>query len=77
MPLLRFDILEGRSEQDLKKLLDPTHDVMVAAFEVPPRDRYQVVNVHKEGRLILQDTGVCTENLIRVDEVTESPKLAE
>jgi hypothetical protein len=50
---------------------------MVAAFEVPPRDRYQVVNVHKEGRLILQDTGVCTENLIRVDEVTESPKLAE
>ncbi|MCY7792710.1 tautomerase family protein, partial [Bacillus haynesii] len=29
MPLLRFDLIEGRDEQALKKLLDTAHDAMV------------------------------------------------
>ncbi|MGG5832853.1 tautomerase family protein, partial [Bacillus pumilus] len=27
MPLLRFDLIEGRSKEDLKKLLDTCHDL--------------------------------------------------
>ena len=34
MPLLRIDVIEGRSEEELKKLLDAIHCAMLAAFKV-------------------------------------------
>ena len=58
MPLLRFDLIEGRDEQALKKLLDTAHDAMVEAFNVPERDRYQIVHQHPANELIIQDTGL-------------------
>jgi malonate semialdehyde decarboxylase len=36
MPLLRFDLIEGRSEAEIK-----THRAMLAAFTMPERDRYR------------------------------------
>lgn len=44
MPLVRFDMLKGRSPETIKAILQITHEVMVAAFEVPERDRYQIVH---------------------------------
>lgn len=35
MPLLKFDIIQGRSEEQVRKLLDTTHQAMVQAFDVP------------------------------------------
>ena len=32
MPLLRVDVIEGRSEAELKELLDAIHGAMLAAF---------------------------------------------
>ena len=58
MPLLRFDVIEGRSEEELKTLLDTAHDAMVEAFDVPERDRYQIVNTHKTHEMVIQDTGL-------------------
>ncbi|MBU8684423.1 tautomerase family protein [Bacillus haynesii] len=58
MPLLRFDLIEGRDEQALKKLLDTAHDAMVEAFNVPEKDRYQIVHQHPANELIIQDTGL-------------------
>ncbi len=58
MPLLRFDLVEGRNEQELKKLLDTAHETMVKAFDVPERDRYQIVHQHPEHEMIIQDTGL-------------------
>ncbi|MDU0413798.1 tautomerase family protein [Bacillus paralicheniformis] len=58
MPLLRFDLIEGRDEQALKKLLDTAHDAMVEAFSVPKKDRYQIVHQHPANELIIQDTGL-------------------
>ncbi len=58
MPLLRFDLVEGRSDAELKSLLDAAHEAVVEAFGVPVRDRYQVVNEHKPSRLIVEDTGL-------------------
>ncbi|BCE07630.1 tautomerase family protein [Bacillus paralicheniformis] len=58
MPLLRFDLIEGRDEQALKKLLDTVHDAMVEAFNVPEKDRYQIVHQHPANELIIQDTGL-------------------
>ncbi len=61
MPLLKFHMYEGRSEDEIKNILDVTHDVMVDAFEVPYRDRYQLVHEHKSYQLIMEDTGLGLE----------------
>lgn len=58
MPLLRFDLIEGRTDAELKALLDAAHRAMLAAFKVPARDRYQIVNEHKASRMIVEDTGL-------------------
>jgi len=58
MPLLRFDLIEGRSPDELKSLLDAAHRAMLAAFKVPERDRYQIVTEHKPGHMIVEDTGL-------------------
>ena len=58
MPLLRFDLIQGRSEQQIRMILDVTHEVMVNAFNVPERDRYQVVREHAPSRMIIEDTGL-------------------
>lgn len=58
MPLLRFDLIEGRTETELRTLLDAAHRAMVAAFKVPQRDRYQIVHQHPPGHMIVEDTGL-------------------
>ena len=57
MPLLRFDLIEGRSESELKKILDVTHEVLLDTLQVPKHDRYQVVHEHKCSRMVIEDTG--------------------
>jgi phenylpyruvate tautomerase PptA (4-oxalocrotonate tautomerase family) len=61
MPFLRFDLIEGRSEAELKALLDAAHRAMLAAFKVPERDRYQIVQEHKRSHMIVEDTGLGIE----------------
>nr|WP_314876850.1 tautomerase family protein [uncultured Pseudomonas sp.] len=58
MPLLKIDVIKGRSEEAITTLLDTLHSAMVEAFEVPERDRYQILNEHEPSRLIIQDTGL-------------------
>lgn len=58
MPLIRVDILDGHSDEYVKSLLDGIQAAVVEAFDVPLRDRYQVLTEHKPGRLIMQDTGL-------------------
>lgn len=58
MPLLRFDVIEGRNPQELKRLLDAAHYAMVDAFQVPEADRYQIVHQHPAYEIIAEDTGL-------------------
>ncbi|AJI20782.1 tautomerase family protein [Priestia megaterium] len=58
MPLLRFDVIEGRDEKELKALLDATHRAILEAFGVPERDRYQIVHQHPAHEMIIEDTGL-------------------
>ncbi|MCW8306150.1 tautomerase family protein [Acidiphilium sp. PA] len=76
MPLLRIDMLEGRSDAELETLLDAAHGAMLAAFGVPARDRYQIVHEHKPSRLIVQDTGlgIARSDRVVVFQVTSRPR---
>ena len=58
MPTVRFDILEGRQPAEVRKLLDAAHRAIVAAFEIPPRDRYQIVHQHPRDEFVVQDSGL-------------------
>lgn len=58
MPLLRFDLIKGRTEPEIAALLDAAHDAMLEAFNVPVRDRYQIVHVHEPSRVRFEDTGL-------------------
>lgn len=58
MPFLRFDVLEGRTDQELSALLDATHRIVLRTFHAPERDRYQIVHEHKPSRVRIEDTGL-------------------
>ena len=76
MPLLRIDVIEGRSEEELKKLLDAIHAATLAAFKVPQRDRYQIVHEHPATKIKVEDTGLGiarTDGVVMV-QVTTRPR---
>ncbi|AUT66615.1 tautomerase family protein [Paraburkholderia terrae] len=58
MPMLKFDIIQGRTDEQVRTLLDATHEAMVQAFDVPVSDRYQCVTQHRPGELVIEDTGL-------------------
>lgn len=58
MPLLIFDVIEGRSERELNTLLDAAHRAVIHAFKVPERDRYQIVHENKAHHMVIEDTGL-------------------
>lgn len=58
MPMLKFDVIQGRTDEQLRTLLDAAHQAMVQAFDVPVTDRYQCVTQHRAGELIVEDTGL-------------------
>ena len=66
MPLLYFNVVEGRTDAELKAMLDAAHRAILAAFKVPARDRYQIVNEYKPSRMIVEDTGL---GIARTDKV--------
>lgn len=76
MPLLRLDVIEGRSEQQIRELLDAAHRAVLTAFELPERDRYQLLHEHKPSHFILQDSGLDiarTRNMVLVS-MTSRPR---
>ena len=79
MPLLRFDLIEGRSESELKKLLDVTHEVLLETLKVPKHDRYQVVHENKRSRVVIEDTGLgfARSDKIVVLQITSRPRNRE
>lgn len=58
VPLVRIDAFEGRSDAEVRTLLDAVHRAIVKAFHIPERDRYQVYQAHAKGHFIVQDTGL-------------------
>jgi phenylpyruvate tautomerase PptA (4-oxalocrotonate tautomerase family) len=67
MPLVRIDLVEGRTTDEVTTLLDTVQDCVVEAFEVPEDDRYQIVTEHPAGRMVIRDTGL---GFTRTDKVT-------
>jgi phenylpyruvate tautomerase PptA (4-oxalocrotonate tautomerase family) len=61
MPLVYYDIVRGRSHDEIRALLDSAQRAMLEAFETPERDRYQLVTEHSPDEMIIQDNGLGIE----------------
>jgi len=80
MPLICIDVIEGRTPDEIRTLTDALHRAMLAAFKVPERDRYQIVQEHKASHFIAQDTGLGiprTEKFVLVRVTTRPRTTAE
>lgn len=58
MPLVRIDLQEGRSPEEVRRIADVVQEVMLDVFAAPPRDRYQIITEHPVGHIIAEDTGL-------------------
>lgn len=76
MPMLRFDVLKGRTDAELKAMLDAAHRAVLSAFNVPARDRYQIIHEHDPSRMVVEDTGLGFERSpnVVVLSVTSRPR---
>jgi phenylpyruvate tautomerase PptA (4-oxalocrotonate tautomerase family) len=76
MPLIHIDLIEGRSDPELKTLLHAAHRAVIAAFGVPIRDRYQIVQQHPREHMIVEDTGLGLKrsDKVVVVQVTTRPR---
>ncbi|MDJ0755010.1 MAG: tautomerase family protein [Ardenticatenaceae bacterium] len=55
MPFSRIDLHEGKSESYIQAISDGLHEALQACFNVPERDRFQIISEHKPGRIIYDD----------------------
>jgi phenylpyruvate tautomerase PptA (4-oxalocrotonate tautomerase family) len=77
MPLVRIDVVKGRSEAEIKTLLHAAHRAMLGAFGVPPSDRYQIITEHSRSHMVIEDTGLGiqrSDKLVVVQVITRRRK---
>ncbi len=52
MPLVRIDVIEGRTRRELDAIADGVHQALVASIGIPAEDRFQVISEHPPGSLV-------------------------
>lgn len=70
MPLVFFDVIKGKTEAELTKILDVSHQVFVETLDIPEGDRYQILRQHEPNEMIIKDTGLGFERTKNVIVVT-------
>jgi phenylpyruvate tautomerase PptA (4-oxalocrotonate tautomerase family) len=58
MPLVRIDVNQGRSKEDLHRLSRGIHDAILAEYEIPERDYFHILTEHPVGQIFAQDAGL-------------------
>ena len=58
MPLVRIDVNQGRTPEQLQALSRGIHDAIVAEYGIPERDYFHVLSEHPAGQILAQDAGL-------------------
>ena len=58
MPLIRIDLVKGRSDEQIAAIGDTLMRTLVDVYGLPERDRFQIVTEHAPGRLTALDVGL-------------------
>jgi 4-oxalocrotonate tautomerase len=55
MPLVRIDLLQGKSLEYRRALGNAVHEAMIATINVPADDRFQIITEHASNDLIVDE----------------------
>jgi len=58
MPMVRIDLVKGRSEARIRAVADAVHAAVVEVLAVPERDRFQIVTQHDADEIVALDAGL-------------------
>lgn len=58
MPLVRIDVNEGRTADELQQLSRCIHDAILAEYGIPERDYFHILTEHAQGQIFAQDAGL-------------------
>jgi phenylpyruvate tautomerase PptA (4-oxalocrotonate tautomerase family) len=58
VPLVRIDVNQGRSPQQLQELSRGIHDAILAEYGIPERDYFHVLTEHPRDQIVAQDAGL-------------------
>ncbi|WP_214544494.1 tautomerase family protein [Staphylococcus pseudintermedius] len=61
MPIIKIDLIKGKSKDYIKEVLDISYEVMLEDFHAPVGDRYQIVTQHEAYEMQILDTGLGVE----------------
>ncbi len=58
MPLVRIDVNQGRTPDQLRGLSQGIHAAIVGEYGIPERDYFHVLTEHPAGQIVAQDAGL-------------------
>lgn len=58
MPLVRIDVNEGRTPEQLGELSKRIHNAILAEYGIPERDYFHIITEHPSGQIVAQDAGL-------------------
>lgn len=56
MPLVRIDMLKGKTPEQRRIIADVIYDAMISTLDVPQNDRFQIISEHQSGELLIDPT---------------------
>jgi phenylpyruvate tautomerase PptA (4-oxalocrotonate tautomerase family) len=58
VPLVRIDVNQGRSPENLRQLSQGIHDAILDEYGIPERDYFHILTEHAGGQIVAQDAGL-------------------
>jgi len=58
MPLVRIDMIRGRSPEQVGAVADAVQHALVDVLRIPERDRFQIVTQHDADEIVALDAGL-------------------
>jgi len=58
MPLVRIDVNQSRTPEQLAAVSRAIHDAIVGEYGIPERDYFHILTEHPQGHIIAQDAGL-------------------
>ncbi|MGP4032982.1 tautomerase family protein [Pseudarthrobacter sp. 1C304] len=75
MPLVRIDVNQGRTPEQLQSLSRGIHDAILAEYGIPERDYFHVLTEHPAGQIVAEDAGLGferTRNVVMIQIFTQT-----
>lgn len=80
MPLVRIDVNQGRTPEELQQLSRGIHDAILAEYGIPERDYFHILTEHPAGQIFAQDAGLGfdrTDGVVMIQIFTQSGRTQE